>query len=191
MPLCQRCNAKFPWKVRIDNKIRILRRRRFCLECSPFGLHNTKDLNNLPNKNNVICQRCHKVYDYKKSTGHTLRLCNSCMTKRYKHRLKAWAVEYKGGKCVVCGYSKCIQALDFHHLDESQKEFGIGGNLSCSQERLKREVDKCILLCSNCHREYHEGMIKLEAFSRRSLVAKHTLGKGESTSSILVVGSDQ
>lgn len=72
----------------------------------------------------------------------------------WKKDKKKILVEYKGGKCEKCGYNKCIEALDFHHIDPSQKEFGISSN-SYSLERMKKEVDKCILVCANCHREIH------------------------------------
>ena len=70
--------------------------------------------------------------------------------------MKAMAVEYKGGKCEKCGYDKCIGALEFHHLDPSQKDFGIGGKRqTAAWGTIKQEVDKCILVCANCHREIH------------------------------------
>ena len=69
--------------------------------------------------------------------------------------LKEKLVEYKGGKCEKCGYDKCITALEFHHLDPNEKEFGIGCNGVLSFEKCKKEVDKCILVCANCHREIH------------------------------------
>ena len=73
----------------------------------------------------------------------------------WRRRTKVKLVEYKGGCCCRCGYSKSIGALEFHHLDPSEKDFTIGGK-SWSFERLKSEVDKCVLVCSNCHIEIHE-----------------------------------
>lgn len=64
-------------------------------------------------------------------------------------------IKYKGGKCQLCGYNKCNRALEFHHLDPAQKDFGISKNLSKDFDLLKQEVDKCILVCSNCHAEIH------------------------------------
>ena len=67
-------------------------------------------------------------------------------------------VEYKGGKCELCGYSGCIDVLDLHHKDASKKEFGISSSgLTRSWEKNKAEADKCVLLCANCHREIHAG----------------------------------
>jgi ribosomal protein S6 len=63
-------------------------------------------------------------------------------------------IEYKGGCCEICRYDKCIEALEFHHKNPLEKDFGISG-VSRSFEKMKREVDKCILVCANCHREIH------------------------------------
>jgi len=69
--------------------------------------------------------------------------------------MKKALVKYKGGACCKCGYNKCLRALEFHHLDENEKDFGI--SKTCKDfDDLKKEVDKCILVCSNCHAEIHE-----------------------------------
>jgi predicted HNH restriction endonuclease len=72
-----------------------------------------------------------------------------------RKRLKEEAVKIAGEKCKVCGYNKCISALEFHH-NQSNKE----GNVSTllkngSRQKLLKEAEKCILLCANCHRELH------------------------------------
>jgi len=75
------------------------------------------------------------------------------VSKRRK-ALRMKAIMYKGGKCSVCGYKKCISALDFHHL--AGKGFGLSANgLTRSWEKTRIELDKCILVCANCHREIH------------------------------------
>ena len=58
--------------------------------------------------------------------------------------------------CAVCGYNRCASALDFHHIGDD-KEFTIGSMISrdYSLEKLKKEMDKCTVLCANCHRELH------------------------------------
>ena len=76
--------------------------------------------------------------------------------KSWRKRTKELLVEYKGGKCEFCGYDKCIEALEFHHIDESTKEFGLSGSTK-SLEKQKVEADKCYMLCANCHRELHAG----------------------------------
>lgn len=75
----------------------------------------------------------------------------------WRQRTKLKLVEHKGGKCKECGYSKCVQALEFHHLDPKEKDFTVSGK-SWSFEKLKREVDKCVLVCNRCHTEIHAGL---------------------------------
>jgi hypothetical protein len=74
-------------------------------------------------------------------------------TKRY--RIKMEMVKYKGGKCEKCGYNKSLRALQFHHVDPTQKDFNIGG-VTTMNESVKNELDKCILVCANCHSEIHD-----------------------------------
>lgn len=89
--------------------------------------------------------------------------CASEAVQRRREKTKAILVEYKGGKCEVCGYHKCLSALEFHHIDSSEKDFGIGQKgYTRSIEKNKEEVDKCILVCANCHREIHDGLIDIE-----------------------------
>lgn len=76
--------------------------------------------------------------------------------RRSQKRRKLDAVEKFGGKCKLCGYNKCIEALEFHHLDESKKEANPSHVImKWSWERAKKELEKCILLCANCQREVH------------------------------------
>jgi 5-methylcytosine-specific restriction endonuclease McrA len=71
-------------------------------------------------------------------------------------KIKDMAIAYKGGKCFLCGYSRCKDALEFHHLDSNSKEFGVSKDgLTRSWERVKNEIENCVLVCANCHRELH------------------------------------
>lgn len=79
------------------------------------------------------------------------------VNKRRKQNKKL-LVEYKGGKCELCGYNKCIAALDFHHKNPLEKEISLTGN-TFSFERQKKEADKCMLVCANCHREIHYNLL--------------------------------
>lgn len=65
------------------------------------------------------------------------------------------AVKAKGGCCNNCGYDKCVQALDFHHLMPLKKEASWTVMRFWSATRIESELDKCVLLCANCHREVH------------------------------------
>lgn len=77
-----------------------------------------------------------------------------------RRKIKQMAVEYKGGQCSKCGYKKYIGALEFHHLDPNEKDFSISKSGHCSSwEKVKIELDKCILVCSNCHKEIHGEII--------------------------------
>lgn len=85
----------------------------------------------------------------------------AAVVKRRK-KLRDMAVEYGGGKCQICGYKKCQRALCFHHKNPTEKDFGLSvRGLTRSWEKMRVELDKCVLLCSNCHMEVHDGMIKI------------------------------
>jgi uncharacterized Fe-S cluster-containing protein len=73
---------------------------------------------------------------------------------RRRKKIRQMAIDYKGGRCSRCGYDRCAEALEFHHAEASGKEFGISAKgYTRSWEKTKQELDKCILLCANCHRE--------------------------------------
>ena len=79
--------------------------------------------------------------------------------KNYRQRQKDNIVYVMGGKCACCGYDKCNQALELHHLDSSQKEFTISRNTNRAWETVCKELPKTIMVCANCHREIHAGII--------------------------------
>ena len=80
---------------------------------------------------------------------------NVIKVKKRRKKIKEMAVTYLGGECNRCGYDKCINALEFHHIDPDLKEFGIGDGKTRSWEKVKKELDICLLVCANCHREIH------------------------------------
>lgn len=76
-----------------------------------------------------------------------------------RRKIKLLAIEYKGGKCQVCGYNKYGGALELHHVNPTNKVFAIGEKgHSRSWVRVKEELDKCLLVCANCHREISAGL---------------------------------
>ena len=79
---------------------------------------------------------------------------NSKSVITWRQRTKLKGIAYLGGHCQHCGYNRCMGALQFHHKDPKEKEFSISGR-SLSWDRIKAELDKCLLLCSNCHAEIH------------------------------------
>jgi hypothetical protein len=66
-------------------------------------------------------------------------------------------IELKGGKCSICGYNKNYAAIEFHHLDPSVKEFVLDSRMlsNTTSEKILKEIEKCIIICSNCHKELH------------------------------------
>jgi len=100
---------------------------------------------------------------YIKNDGRYHSWCKSCSNKKSVIRfrdIKLSCIQYKGGKCQICNYNKYFGSLEFHHIDPTQKDFTIGSS-NKSFELLKKELDKCIILCANCHREVHAGIILL------------------------------
>jgi len=79
--------------------------------------------------------------------------------RKRRKKVRQMAINYKGGRCKLCGYDNCHEALEFHHLEKSGKDFGISDRgYTRSWKKIKEELDKCILLCANCHREVHSGL---------------------------------
>lgn len=102
-----------------------------------------------------ICKKHGLTEFYATSNSYRCKKCNVNSVTERRRKLKILAVQHKGGKCERCGYDKCIDALEFHHKDRSKKEFGIGAGSTKSWDKIKKEIEKCELLCSNCHKEEH------------------------------------
>ena len=111
----------------------------------------------------LICTLCSRKYVYSsnKRQGHTKTKCNSCSVNIRRHFVKDKAITTKGGKCQICGYNRCKRALHFHHVDDTTKTFSLSGNHALSWKKIEAELDKCVLVCSNCHAEIHDGLITL------------------------------
>lgn len=134
MRYCQKCNAEIKnWTI-INGEKKNIQRRKFCLKCSPYNSHNTRNL----------CKE-----KAKKSKPLNVKVWR----KRFKERI----VFSMGGKCQCCGYNKCIEALELHHINPEEKEMGFGGMRGHPRawEVVVKELRKCVLVCSNCHREIH------------------------------------
>ena len=116
------------------------------------------------------CKRCSKdkslneFYPRRNKPGGSVycKVCTNQQTTERQSKFKSLCVEYKGGSCIVCGYNKYFGALDFHHVNPKEKEFRISAyKLNSISEEIKKELDKCILVCSNCHREIHGGVAEV------------------------------
>ena len=89
------------------------------------------------------------------TTKEEKRKKNYNRVKSFRQKTKEKAIEYKGGKCEKCGYNKCSWAFEFHHLDSEEKDFGISSYATLAWDKIKKELDKCVMVCANCHRELH------------------------------------
>lgn len=171
MPTCKNCGFVFPNFVFLEGRKRNLSSRKFCITCSPFGKRdNNRGTPNpaLSHRQCASCGVCKSPEDFHRPYGKRSRIqsyCKVCQQKMQNARLKSFkqkCVEYLGSCCMHCGYSKCIAAMEFHHKNPTEKEFGIAKvrNRAFSQV-IKDELDKCELLCSNCHKEVHYNISSL------------------------------
>lgn len=132
------CGQVISFTAVIAGKRHNLKNRKFCLVCSPFGLHNTRD---------VTKPRPAPMERFRR------------YQERVRRERKQALVEMRGGNCVVCGYSKCINALEFHHRDPADKKFQLSKeNLLKRWPVVLAEAEKCDLYCANCHRELEESL---------------------------------
>lgn len=119
---------------------------KYCTRCKT-----EKDLSEFYNRRNGVgnspyCKQCHK---------------DQALDRQREFKRKS--IEYKGGKCFFCGYSKHQGSLEFHHMEQKSKNFQISSaRMTTFDERVIAELDKCILVCSNCHKEVHAGVITLD-----------------------------
>ncbi len=117
---------------------------------------------------NHTLEECSKKFNISKSTikrhvdNKTIKLTetekkekNYIKVKVHRQKIKKRSVEYLGGECSKCGYNECIWALEFHHLNPLEKDFSVSRYQYLSWNKIKVELDKCILVCANCHREIH------------------------------------
>jgi len=117
-----------------------------------------------------FCPRCKieklkdEFYNRRNGKGNSV-YCKSCTHNQSLERqrdFKQKCIDYKGGECVSCGYNKVNNALEFHHLDPSQKDFCISSvRFTKFDDRVIKELNKCALVCRNCHAEIHAGFLAL------------------------------
>lgn len=133
-----------------------------------------------------LCKRCgfsKKSNEfYRRRKGEDLSAyCKECSKSQATERqrnLKFKAIEYLGNKCHMCGYDKCPAALEFHHTDPAEKDFEISKARSTTWSLLiTKELDKCVLLCANCHREQHWQEKQFFNLSRKQPKIEHKCSK--------------
>ncbi len=113
-----------------------------------------------------ICEICEKEFDTDSSTRIYCYECSGESTRTNnetrKHQktvlrrsMKLQAIKLLGGKCCICGYDRCVDALEFHHKNPKEKDFKSGSGSTLVWKEYKTEAMKCMLVCSNCHKEIH------------------------------------
>lgn len=99
----------------------------------------------------------HKEVWYPKNKERRVQL-----NREWRERNRALYDDYKKTLCCkLCGEDES-SCLDFHHLDPTKKEYSISSApRHKSFKKIMEEIEKCIVLCSNCHRKVHAGVIVL------------------------------
>ena len=111
-----------------------------------------------------VCKK-HGLYEHSKETNGYYR-CKRCRNDHvitFRQKIKQRIVDAFGGKCRACEYDSCIDNMVFHHIRPNDKDFSIGNSGSTlSWEKVKKEAEKCDLLCCRCHGEVHSANIILK-----------------------------
>jgi hypothetical protein len=156
MPICSICGEYYPSEEIRNGKRRNIGFRKKCLKCEPMHIYEQT-----PENISGLCLFCKKPIDNSnhKTSIRTQYCSDKCMHKyiTYKKRYgrKKILLDIMGGKCSICGYNKCLDALEFHHIDPKEKDKKLGNMMQMKWETILEESKKCILVCANCHREIH------------------------------------
>ena len=111
------------------------------------------------------CIVCGEKFSPLTKSANKRKYCYSCIpdgeTASRSRFIELIKIKMYDGKCLRCGYNTCMQALDFHHIKPEEKDT-IVSSANITVEKAIEESKKCILLCSNCHKEFHAGLWKLD-----------------------------
>lgn len=102
------------------------------------------------------CNDCHNEYLSRLRKNKRARTTSQALDRKYLAKKRC--VDYLGGACMRCGYDRCVKAMTFHHRDPEAKKFTVSQMLDRAWAVLVAELDKCDLLCFNCHMEKHCGL---------------------------------
>jgi 5-methylcytosine-specific restriction endonuclease McrA len=130
-----------------------------------------------PLKKCSICGKTAPRKEFRRTSGYC-KDCESDWKTNRKRVMKKRAVHFKGGKCEICGYSKTMRALTFHHINPEDKDITLKYKKTPGQvrmvnsfvgqgwgwEKIEKELKKCMLVCMNCHMEIEEGLIDLREY---------------------------
>jgi len=106
---------------------------------------------------NSFCKCCNREIKHKTDA---IQLCIICKKKSKRLARRISASNYKNNKCEICGIERKtiddLEMFDFHHVDRNNKSFELGDKIESRKwEDVKNELDKCMMLCANCHRKQH------------------------------------
>lgn len=129
--------------------------------------------NELFKENKILCIKCgliknlNECFPNKDATNgyrKECKVCHALIVKKRQQTYKTYWINKLGGKCQCCGFDKYFTALQFHHVEG--KDFGptqiIYSHQSKNKDKILLELDKCCILCSNCHDAFHSKEITLE-----------------------------
>ena len=152
--ICQECGKEM--EAQKSNK-------KYCSRKCSNKAQNKRAKNNI-NKMEKHCVICGVEFKIRNIAANNRQYCYDCLPegKTATRTVYTELIKKKyGGKCIICGYDRCMSALEFYHLDPNEKE-GIVSNSNGTVEKSFIEAEKCILICSNCHREIHAGVISVD-----------------------------
>lgn len=171
MKTCKKCHKQFKTWAKIEGVNKCLGKRRYCLECSPWGQKNSIKLDKYLIINDIVHKKCATCKEFlPKSLYHkgprinnkeymqgSCKICHNSRTKQKAQKAKSKAILYKGNKCNACKMAYPQACYDFHHLDPTQKDFKLSDSKvkNMCWAKIALELDKCVLLCANCHRLEH------------------------------------
>lgn len=145
--VCSKCGKEYPIEYFVFKDKQNNKRSSRCIECDRISKR----------------ESYHKFYEYNKYKFQSRRKSFESSNKEYIHEIKSCG-------CIVCG-EKDTACLDFHHLGD--KEFNISAQIkNLSKDNLKKEIDKCVVLCANCHRKLHYYDLSIEELKQLSTVPK-------------------
>lgn len=116
----------------------------------------------LEDNSKVYCNSCHKIVDideaYSNTNPHRIKKCKSC-SKQQREDKNSYMTKFKKDGCCICGETD-IACLDFHHIRD--KKCQVSHMLTYSYNKIEEEINKCVILCSNCHRKLHYYNLTIE-----------------------------
>lgn len=159
MKTCLKCQKQFPTRAKVNGKAKNLGSRKYCLDCSPFGSHNTRPITG----DRRACPICGSTTNKGREKR---RICYSCENKREENYKLNKIIAITGKACWICGYDKGFEMLDFHHMRDKHFELTKRNIGKFAWDDVWKEIQKCSLLCCRCHREFHAGYISKEEMDR-------------------------